>query len=404
MMDARHYELRLFDRTLAEFSLADGAFGPQVELTDFDDTAMHLMPCGLAPNADSLWRWLEVRSIPANRKNAQRLCHELGFRFGDLEALYKVSLGLSLTDSYWIVPRGFAGTFDEYNLFDNPFSEAIGALAVTGEAREVALRGNTPELTTDGSLRKGWRIMGGRRMLYKGAGDGMDPGEPISEYVASLIARDLGLTAVKYGLDSWEGEMCSTCPCFTRKDVSYVPFAVATGARNLAEVLAWCSAKGSLHVEAICDMLTFDALVCNTDRHLTNFGVLRDNATGRFIGLAPIFDNGRALFPNIAENDTAQFMLEASIGRPAFGAGSFAEMVARVAGTQQRQMLERAGERGIIGNVSAPRPRVAELDTFIRRHAEELLKTEPVDHDEMRERLLDVSIREDAWNEGAVRL
>ena len=183
-----------------------------------------------------------------------------------------------------------------------------------------------------------------------------------------------------------------------------MPFAVATGARNLGEVLAWCSAKGEYHFEQVCDMLAFDALVCNTDRHLTNFGVLRDNVTGGFIGLAPIFDNGRALFPNVAENDADQFMLEASLARPAFGATSFGELAARVSGTRQRRLLERAAERGIIGNVQAPRQRVAALDAFIRRHAATLLEEEPADHGELRERLRGITIREEPWERGVHRL
>lgn len=42
-------------------------------------------------------------------------------------------------------------------------------------------------------------------------------------------------------------------------------------------------------------MILFDALVMNTDRHFGNFGLLKNNATGEFIDLAPIFDNGESL-------------------------------------------------------------------------------------------------------------
>lgn len=42
-------------------------------------------------------------------------------------------------------------------------------------------------------------------------------------------------------------------------------------------------------------MLVFDAVIYNEDRHFGNFGVLRDNHTGKVIGAAPIFDNGVSL-------------------------------------------------------------------------------------------------------------
>ena len=45
------------------------------------------------------------------------------------------------------------------------------------------------------------------------------------------------------------------------------------------------------------DLLIFDALVYNTDRHLNNYGFLRDNDTYNVVGMAPIFDNGCGMLP-----------------------------------------------------------------------------------------------------------
>ena len=384
MAAPRSYEIRLFDQALVAFSISDGIFGPEVKLQDYDDTAAALMPCGLEPTGGGVWRWLEIRSIPTNRKNAALICRELGFELGDLEALYRASLGLSLNDSYWVVPKGFDGTFDEFNLYDNAFSEAIGALSVAGEARSATPHGNTPELTTDGTLRKGWRIVNDKRVLYKGATSGYTPGEPISEYVCSLIATDLHLNAVKYGIDTWQDELCSTCENFASKSISYVPFSVATGHSTLVDALRWCAAAGDSYLAAICDMFTFDALVCNTDRHLTNFGILRDNATGAPCGMAPIFDNGRGLFPNVADDDANQFALEAELCGPAFGARSFCELISRIKGPEQTHLLNTASARGIVGNTQAPTRRIAALDAFLRNRAETLAALPEVDIEELK--------------------
>lgn len=43
------------------------------------------------------------------------------------------------------------------------------------------------------------------------------------------------------------------------------------------------------------DMILFDAICVNIDRHYGNFGLLRNNHTGEFIDFAPIFDNGESL-------------------------------------------------------------------------------------------------------------
>ena len=151
-------------------------------------------------------------------------------------------------------------------------------------------------------------------------------------------------------------------------------------------------------------MFAFDALLCNTDRHLTNFGILRDNATGKPLGLAPIFDSGRSLFPNVADDDSGQFLLEAQLRSPAFGGRDFGELLSRTMGNRQLDLLRRAAERGIVGNVLVPNRRVAALDEFVRRHAEELTKISPVDHEELKRALRSAWARRPTAPDGAHRL
>ncbi|MBO4369108.1 MAG: hypothetical protein J5803_03295, partial [Desulfovibrio sp.] len=42
------------------------------------------------------------------------------------------------------------------------------------------------------------------------------------------------------------------------------------------------------------DMMVFDAIIGNSDRHMLNFGILYDNNTGEILSPSPIFDNGLA--------------------------------------------------------------------------------------------------------------
>lgn len=44
------------------------------------------------------------------------------------------------------------------------------------------------------------------------------------------------------------------------------------------------------------DIFFFDAIICNPDRHLGNFGYLVDNDTNEIVRAAPVFDNGCGLF------------------------------------------------------------------------------------------------------------
>ena len=53
---------------------------------------------------------------------------------------------------------------------------------------------------------------------------------------------------------------------------------------------------GEEFVTSLNEMLVFDALICNTDRHFGNFGVLVDSHSNKIIKPAPLFDHGNALF------------------------------------------------------------------------------------------------------------
>ena len=43
------------------------------------------------------------------------------------------------------------------------------------------------------------------------------------------------------------------------------------------------------------EMLVFDSVICNVDRHLGNFGFFVDNKSFEIVGVAPLFDHGMSL-------------------------------------------------------------------------------------------------------------
>ena len=106
-------------------------------------------------------------------------------------------------------------------------------------------------------------------------------GEPTD---AAQIAEALGYAHVSYGLEKFKNRLCSTCPLFTGEKVGFI----AAG-RLVSETEA-------LNDPRFAEIFFFDAIICNTDRHLGNFGYLIDNDKNEVIGAAPIFDNGCGLF------------------------------------------------------------------------------------------------------------
>lgn len=402
--EQRTYEVRLFDRTLMEFEYVDSIFGKEVRVVDYDDTAAKLMPCGLGVTGEAVERWLEGRALPANRRYADKVCLALGVAQGDWETIYRVGMGLSLNDSYWVVPKGFDGKFADFNLFENGFSAPLAAVAYTGGVSHPGSEhGLTPELTTDGALAKAWRIgQDGARLLFKAGTPGWEPGEPVSERLASRAAQALGMNAVRYELSEWEGKACSVCACFCNPEVSYVPFAIASGMTDMAGALWFCKESGV--VEEFCDMLAFDALVCNVDRHMTNFGFLRNSRTGEMLGLAPVFDNGRSLFPNDPSLNASDLLNQTAFVRPAFGADTFEGNVARFAGMRQIELFEKAARGDADQDLMECGERGEIVARFVRERASRLAQTSVQDLDELYAALDNAMERRGNADDGRFRL
>jgi len=63
-------------------------------------------------------------------------------------------------------------------------------------------------------------------------------------------------------------------------------------------------------------MLVADFLIMNYDRHLTNFGAVRNADTLEWLGLAPLFDNGTSLWYNIPTGMIGNAKLDKDKSRP----------------------------------------------------------------------------------------
>ena len=92
-----------------------------------------------------------------------------GLSINNTKGIIDVCKGLSLNDSYWVVPLGFTGTFKEYSLYENRFFSVLSLVAYTGVGQGREAFTTSPELTTQGMLRKAWRFIEGDGIyLYKG--------------------------------------------------------------------------------------------------------------------------------------------------------------------------------------------------------------------------------------------
>lgn len=76
---------------------------------------------------------------------------------------------------------------------------------------------------------------------------------------------------------------------------------VKTG--GIEAVINYYKNLGDDYYQEPIDMLVFDAVILNEDRHFGNFGLLVDNHINQIIAPAPIFDNGLSLLCYAMEND-----------------------------------------------------------------------------------------------------
>ncbi len=339
------YWLKLYDQNLIKFTM-DHQVGEGFKATVLwkDESKENLLPVELTQSANdsSLTRWLEKRIIPRNRAFVEEILKTYGLSPKDVKGIIDICKGLSLNDSYWVVPEGFYGTFAAYNLYQNQFSRILGLVAYTGASGGKTPFTTSPEYTTGGMLRKAWRNQNGKIVLYKGGTSGASNTglEPYSEYYACQIADKMGLNPVMYGLSKWKGILASTCPLFTDIDTAFVYIGRIVKEGGYKAVLEWAKAHSSEMHEYFRSILCFDAIIYNEDRHFGNFGVLRDNKSGEIIKPAPIFDNGLSLF-NYGTLDDLKNINKYRKTRLTHSGESFDDIVRVFCGSNQKKQLLR---------------------------------------------------------------
>ena len=303
-----NYELRHFDTPLIRFTATEDSSMPEITILWVNEAEKRLLPLDLSLTGDSIAKWLKSRTIPKNRAYVHNFLSKCHLNLNRPMNIIKVSKGLSLNDCYWVVEEGFSGTFEKYNLYDNRFSRVLALIAFTGYGSSVrSSLASCPEFTTNGMLPKCWRRVNGEIKLYKGGTSGASNtgNEPYCEYYAAQIAKELGISAIDYGLSKWKGALCSTCVLFTSKEYAFLPVGKVVTSGGMEAVASYYEKMGAAYAKALADMLVLDAIICNTDRHFGNFGFLVDNRTNEIVAPAPLFDHGNSLFNFAGKDDLA---------------------------------------------------------------------------------------------------
>jgi len=372
------YIIKHFNDSLIRFDMSvDKIDGLAISNVEKANNAGFL-PLDLEFSEKGIERWLKHRVIPKNRAFVHEILKVLDLNPNDIKGIIDVCMGLSLNDCYWVVPESFEGSFVEYNLYDNEFAKALSLIAYTGYGSNSGKFTTSPELTTNGMLRKAWRRLKDDKIyLFKGGSEGAaNTGrEPYCEYFASQIATAMGLNAVTYNISKWKGILCSTCELFTSKNYSYISVGRLVTEGGLSSVLKFYKNISKKAYQDVASMLVFDALICNEDRHLGNFGVLVDNYKGEIVGMAPIFDNGLSLFNYAMDDDFANLNEYAKTRLSATGANHL-DIAKEVMGKRQKDELRKLIGFSLVQHKTYPYPakRVKSINEFLQNRVKILLE------------------------------
>lgn len=250
--------------------------------------------------------WWKGRAIPASRSGIKTVLEDL--QIATTQRLLEKCLGLSLSDQYWICPQSKNVKWSEINFFENDFSDDMGNILFgkisSGEMiinDEISLM--SPDNTSDGWLKKKWKIINGKRCLIKG-GSGAIQQEPYNEVIASKIMERLHIPHVKYSLIMEEEYPYSICEDFITPQTELISawYVMQTEKKpNHISVyqhyVNCCEKLGIPKIkESLDQMIVVDYLIANEDRHQNNFGIIRDAENLNFIGAAPLFDSGTSLW------------------------------------------------------------------------------------------------------------
>lgn len=244
--------------------------------------------------------WWIDRSIPASRSGVREALEVLDV--ASTKLLLLRCYGLSLSDHYWIRPKDSGLTWDQINFFDNPFSDDMGDVLFGKPAKEDGFDFSSPDNTTDGFLKKRWKIINGKRCLVKGGSNPFQQ-QPFNEVIATKIMASLDIPHVPYELIWSDRYPYSVCEDFVSPDTELVSAWRVMQSQKKSNndsvyqhFIKCCKGLGIQDIETSLDqMLVLDYIIANEDRHLNNFGLLRNPETLEWLGMAPIFDSGSSL-------------------------------------------------------------------------------------------------------------
>jgi hypothetical protein len=279
-----------------------------------NEAAAEHFPIGGKMNEMKFHDWWKDRAIPKTRHGAKSALQRLGY--ASTNSALVDNLALSLSDCYWIKPRGEELTWKEVNLFANDFVDTFGELTINSEyVIDIREKTRFSCAASQGELQKKWCIDDkGRRYIIKG-----NYGESYQQSLNEIFATEIHK---KQGFDNYtEYQLIKLKVLGDIEGLGCMAYDFCS--ENLESISAWellqstklrqnesfyyplktaCMNLGMLEedfVEFMDYQIMTDYILSNIDRHMNNIAIVRNPNTLELKGFAPIYDSGNSMFYNI---------------------------------------------------------------------------------------------------------
>ena len=285
------YSLMLKDKAIANITIQHSPFQTNVNIDNIVNTK--LLPLGMQSGYYTVYDWLESRYILVHKRQNKEPFTALGIN--SIEQFINLTNCTSLNDCYWVKATSSNKTWNRVSLFRNSFNENIANYSFTGKLTSTSIA-SSPEFSTDGSFSKCWKRMNNEICLLKaGSNKAYSLGyEPYSEIFACQLAKFLGLSIIVQELGQHNNTVVSKSKCICNENIGLV---------KLSELHDKCNTDFEWlisyyrDITFVHEMLMFDYLTCNVDRHFGNIWLYIDANDNNILGFTAICDNNLSCIP-----------------------------------------------------------------------------------------------------------
>lgn len=266
----------------------------EIETGRLNDNAQNLVPyslrLGRKLSIKDTSDWIKDRALPLSRKNSEKIYKALGLSRDNTESqLMYMTHSLSINDNYWIADEKEIGNlyYTDISIFKNSFNKAMYLIALRGDdGYTITNKEISAEYTGQGTFPKCFVREDDGIYMYKNSSDkGI-----YNEILSAKIANILGYRSVDYEFSTLGGIKCTKSKILSNEKVNWET------ALSLSEYFSKTEYKipqdFALYklTDQYCNMIIFDALVLNDDRHMKNWAFEFNADTNQLLGLAPSYD------------------------------------------------------------------------------------------------------------------